>query len=246
MEPIKKTSVIESVIKTLKEHIISGTVQVGSKLPAEKDLCQQLHVGRSTIREAFRALQAMGFVEMKPGRGAFVATIKESDPESTVNWFVENESEISNFMEARMAIETLAIRLVIERATDKEIQTIEHAFNKFEEASINGESDLFYYYDEHFHSNIVKATHNDLLIAINKNLSNALRTYRIKTYTLKGHAENALITHREILRVIKEKDVEKAISVMNTHINNAMKDVSEYLLKEKSDKDRKTIQSVDF
>jgi DNA-binding GntR family transcriptional regulator len=140
-----------------------------------------------------------------------------------------------------MAIESHAIRIVIERATNKEIQTIENALNKFEEALESGQSDLFYYYDELFHNSIVKATHNDLVIIINKNLSNALRTYRINTYTLKGTAENALVTHREILRAIKAKDIEKGIRVMNAHINNAMKDVSEYLSREQNNKDEGSI-----
>lgn len=53
------------------QHPVRGIPQ-GDKLPAEMELCELLHVGRSTVREALRVLQAMGLVEIRHGKGAFV------------------------------------------------------------------------------------------------------------------------------------------------------------------------------
>ena len=73
MEPIKRVPIVQQVEEKIRQLIESGQYGPGEKLPAEMDLCQRLGVGRGTIREAFRLLQARGYVEIKPGRGALVA-----------------------------------------------------------------------------------------------------------------------------------------------------------------------------
>jgi len=82
--------------------------KVGDKLPTEKELCQSLQVGRSTVREAFRMLQATGHVEMIPGKGAHVAQLSAT---SVRGWFEERETDLGDYMEVRLAIEPFAARL---------------------------------------------------------------------------------------------------------------------------------------
>jgi len=66
---IEKISITDQVVKRIEELIRSGEFAVGDKLPTEMELREQLGVGRSTIREAFRVLQAIGLIELRPGRG---------------------------------------------------------------------------------------------------------------------------------------------------------------------------------
>ena len=67
MKSIERMPVVEQVTARLKEYIQSDERQVGEKLPTERELCDDLNVGRSTLREAVRILQASGFVENRPG-----------------------------------------------------------------------------------------------------------------------------------------------------------------------------------
>ncbi|MBP1578163.1 MAG: FadR family transcriptional regulator, partial [Oscillospiraceae bacterium] len=73
MKSIQRVPVVQQVADNLRDYILSGKVEAGAKLPSEKELCAQMSVGRGTVREAFRILQTTGLVEIKPGRGAFVA-----------------------------------------------------------------------------------------------------------------------------------------------------------------------------
>ena len=73
MEPVRRVPIVQQVENRMLHLIEDGTYKPGEKLPVEKDLCQQMSVGRGTVREAFRLLQARGYVEIKPGRGAFAA-----------------------------------------------------------------------------------------------------------------------------------------------------------------------------
>lgn len=70
MEPIKRVPIVSQVEESIREMIEKKEYKPGMKLPTEFEFCQTLQVGRGTVREALRLLQAKGLVEIKPGRGA--------------------------------------------------------------------------------------------------------------------------------------------------------------------------------
>lgn len=75
--PIKQSKATEEVLTQLKEAILRGAYKEGDKLPSERELTEQFNVSRGVVREAIRALQVTGFVEIKQGPlgGAFVKEI---------------------------------------------------------------------------------------------------------------------------------------------------------------------------
>ena len=87
LNSLKRVSIVQQVEQVIADRIVDGTYAVDTKLPAEMTLSKQLGVGRGTVREAFRLLEAKGLVEIRPGRGAFVASDKEAGTEQTVQWF---------------------------------------------------------------------------------------------------------------------------------------------------------------
>ena len=94
LNSLKRVSIVQQVEQVIADRIVDGTYAVDTKLPAEMTLSKQLGVGRGTVREAFRLLEAKGLVEIRPGRGAFVASDKEAGAEQTVQWFRANEMEL--------------------------------------------------------------------------------------------------------------------------------------------------------
>ena len=91
MESVKRVPVVQQVVEKIKEYLFSGEVSVGDKLPVEKELCEQLEVGRGTVREAFRMLEATGYVELRPGKGTFAARTSEVELDDIMQWFTEHE-----------------------------------------------------------------------------------------------------------------------------------------------------------
>jgi len=85
--PVKKMPITEQVVEKIMTSIVAGTYKEGDKLPTEQALCQELNVGRSTVREAFRVLQTMGYVELKPGKGAYVYSRTGNDSVDVRSWF---------------------------------------------------------------------------------------------------------------------------------------------------------------
>lgn len=226
MKMIERVPVVQQVVNNIRELILSGTLEVGQKLPTEKEFCEKLTVGRGTLREAFRILQANGLVEIHPGRGAFVARIKEPDSNDIVEWFVKNEVELKDCIEVRSAIEPLAVKLAASRCSDQEITQLEKTHAKFTKAVADNDILAVAKYDERFHNQIVEMSKNKLLISINKKVSEYVQTFRSKTFQVHKNVQNAIEPHSNIMRALEERDSEAAELYMRRHIQRIVEDLT--------------------
>lgn len=218
MSEVLRVPVVQQVVNNMKEYIISEQISVGQKLPTEKEWCERFAVGRGTVREAFRILEAKGMVEIKPGRGAFVASSKELDRKDVVEWFVKNEVELKDYIEVRSAVEPLCVRLVCEKGTDAELEKIEKTHQRFiravEESDISGMAK----YDEKLHRLIVEASKNKMLIFINQKVDQCIWDFRLRTFQVSQNAQNAIRAHHNIVKALKERDADVAELYARRHI----------------------------
>ena len=198
MKAIQRMSITDSVVADIKEMIMSGEYKIGEKLPTEMKLCDQMSVSRTCVREAIRVLQAIGYVEIRPGKGAFVANYQKSTDNSSL-WYDVEGVKFYDFMEVRMAIETLSVRLAVERATDKQIRELREIHTSFVEATEKRDMLKMIMLDELFHTKIITFTNNQLLININKQLLERFRIYRGDSFTNKMVYKNAVEPHERIL-----------------------------------------------
>ena len=229
MKPVERVSVLEQVVAKLKEHIASGDYTAGDRFPSEKEIGEQLQVGRSTIREALRVLQTLGLVRMLPGKGAYVASTDTEDLRTVVNWFEDHGLELNDFFDVRMAIEPLAARLAAERATAEEVTRISGIHTAFAEALEAHDGVRLAILDETFHGFIVDSTHNKLLVSINDNIKRAFFEYRSKVLATRRYAVNALEPHRGILEAIRSHQGERAEQAMVEHLRISVKDIRDIL-----------------
>ena len=88
------------------------------KLPTELELCGRFGVGRSTVREAMRILEANGYVSIRRGSGAYVVSRTGNNYQSIGNWLHDNKDKLRDYMEVRIAIEQLSVRLMIKTWSD--------------------------------------------------------------------------------------------------------------------------------
>ena len=198
MKAIQRMSITDSVVADIKEMIMSGKYRIGEKLPTEMKLCDQMGVSRTCVREAIRVLQAVGYVEIRPGKGAFVADYQKSTDNSSL-WYDVEGVKFYDFMEVRMAIETLSVRLAVERATDKQIRELREIHTSFVGATEKRDMLKMIMLDELFHTKIITFTNNQLLININKQLLERFRIYRGDSFTNKMVYKNAVEPHERIL-----------------------------------------------
>ncbi len=219
MEAIEKVSAVQQVENSIRSYLMSESVSVGDKLPTEKQLCENLLVGRGTVREAIRLLQAKGFVEIRPGRGAFVLRKKEPERENIANWFRKNEIEIKDLIDVRAAIEPLAVKLAIEKATEEEIYQLCEIQTQSELAAEKNDAQALAICDEKFHSRIMEYSRNKILMDINKKIIGNLATFRGVTFNIQKNVDNFVPAHAAIIEAFKRRDVLLGQKSMSAHLD---------------------------
>ncbi len=219
MKPITRVSVTDQIVERIKSQIYDGTYKKGDKLPSELELCKELQVGRSAVREAYRVLQASGYIEIIHGRGAFVLNEDAHFKNEAQNWFLQNNYNLKDVWVVRHTIENAAVKLAVTGINDKEIQLLEKIQDSFAEAVIQYKVNQMALYDEYFHSYIVEISHNPLLISIYNSISDILRAYRLNSYSLSSSRYYAITLHQELIDALKARDSERAIKAVEHHIN---------------------------
>ncbi len=130
----RKITLVASIVEQLVEHIQSGALQPGDKLPSERQLVQILGVGRSSVREALQGLVMMGLVEARPGHGSYVKSNLHSyipdlyNPDLSDN--LQREMRLQ-LIEARRMIEVEIAAQAAERAKPQQIQHWRATFDNY-------------------------------------------------------------------------------------------------------------------
>ena len=226
MKKIERVSVTDAVVESICSLIAGTEFAVGNKLPTESEFCDKLGVGRSTIREAFRVLQAMGLVELRPGKGAFVRHKTMDGQETIRQWFSDNKTQVDDLMELRMGIEPLAAKLAIARGSIKQLDQIKQIHLEFCKAVEENDVIKMATIDESFHDAIMEASNNRLLKKIGKVLADALMEYRTRSFAVIENMTHAVIPHQRIMDAIFAKNEKEAVAAMLEHLEISLKDMN--------------------
>jgi GntR family transcriptional repressor for pyruvate dehydrogenase complex len=225
MKEVKRVPVTTQIVESIKESIVSGQFSFGDKLPTEGKLCGLLKASRSSIREALRQLQAEGYVELLPGRGAFVRDNQSHDYNTVRRWFVDASPNLRDFTEVREALEPLAVRMAIERGTAAECKLLQKIHEDFKAAAKENNISTLAALDEKFHTQIMIMAHNSLLSSISELLNSKLKEYRIRSISMKESSNNTVREHNKILACIIKKDSRAATDAMRSHLEAVKKEL---------------------
>lgn len=108
LAPVRRVTLSGEVADRLSEAIRLGELLPGARLPAERDLGVQFGVGRTSIREALRMLQATGMVTVRAGDGVFVADYASTADHPFARWESQYQYRVEELFEVRLAIEPIA------------------------------------------------------------------------------------------------------------------------------------------
>jgi len=231
-QQIRPQKIYEKVAEQIKDMIEKGDLRPGDKLLSVRELAEKFNVGRSAVREALSALQAMGLIELKQGEGTFVRQLSTSDllGANYSSMLLEFE-QVESLLEVRKLIETSYVELAAERRDYEDLKKMEDALKIMKEdlySDTHGEEA-----DWLFHYAIAKATKNEMLVYIIETISDSmkrnLRTNRIILYKKPGVPEKLLEEHTEIYRAIEEKDGKKAKKLLYQHLQQVEELIKEII-----------------
>ena len=203
--PVTREVLSERVKDRILTWILEGELAPGSRI-VETRVARDLGVSQAPVREALRDLAILGFVEMKPHKGARVRK--------------PTRDELTEAIEVRAELEALAGRLAAERRTEQCVTDLEELYAAMDEAADRGDAHDQALNNTQFHARIVKAAHNATLYRQWSMLEPFSRTY--VTASVPGMDLHWLSRrHAPILEAIRNQDPELAAETSRTHAAEA-------------------------
>lgn len=235
LQRVKKVRISDTVVDQIVALIEKGRLKVGDQLPGERELVAQLQVGRASVREALRMLEAQGMLEVHPGKGTFITGEigKLSSQEAVRRWFHEHAGEVLDILEIREALERRAAFRAATAASPKVIAEMEAVLDQATTYIEQGDLESLGYIDREFHRLIGHASGNGLLSELVDGMIEALVSPRRTIQQLPGRAQASLQEHHVILNAIKAHDPQAAEQAMSDHIGSVRAAIAS--LREESD-----------
>jgi GntR family transcriptional repressor for pyruvate dehydrogenase complex len=217
--PVRPSPLVEQAAERLREQITAGHWPVGTKLPGETTLAKELGVGRSTVREALRALAGAGLVQPRQGAGVFVTAAQAVE-----DWPTRlRRAAVTDVYEVRMAVEVHAARLAARRRTAEDVTAMERALEGRRTASASSDA-AFVDADITFHAAVVAAAHNPVLADLFGEFTPVLREGLIELLALTALRDadpnTADEAHAALVRAVADGDAEGAAEILRAELED--------------------------
>jgi DNA-binding FadR family transcriptional regulator len=225
IQAIDSDRLYRKIARQLSELIASGEFKPGQRLPAERELAEQLGVSRPSVREALIALEIEGKVEVRVGAGVFVTEGRPARASLALANEVQGEGPFE-LLQARMTVEGETAAHAAASATADEVAEIRAAVEELERCQLEGISADGA--DRAFHLAIARATHNGPLTSVVellwdqgrgtmwKQMEKHFQTQSLRAATLRDH--------RAIVSAIAARDPEAAREAMKKHLGRVARE----------------------
>ncbi|HEX3178192.1 MAG TPA: FadR/GntR family transcriptional regulator [Methylomirabilota bacterium] len=210
----------EHIVAQIERAIFEGRLQQGDKLPAERQLVREFGASRVAVREALRALEHRGLVEVRQGSaGGYF--IREMDSGPVVRDFQTlfrlGHVSLAQLVEARALIEPESARLAALRANEADIKAVQAALDARAESGAPGRRRRSL--DAEFHRLVAAAARNP----VNGVVTHALTALQSNVVgpraDLTAEDDAAVVSaHRRIYEAIAGREPEAARAAMHAHI----------------------------
>jgi GntR family transcriptional repressor for pyruvate dehydrogenase complex len=221
---LKREALPEQIVRQLVALVRSGELQPGDRLPAERALADSLGVGRPTLREALRALQLLGLLDIRHGGGVFVSELQPDTLLGPLHLFLSLDSHnLATILEARKVIEGALLAFVAKTIDDSVIAQLKANLAEFERAverSRENELDPVRLNElaQEFRGIIESAVDNPILARAVKSLD-VLSAAGRSRITTSGSLKRLLENHRRMVEALVHHDSIAAQQALEAHID---------------------------
>jgi DNA-binding GntR family transcriptional regulator len=199
---IQSQPLYQQTYEAIKEAILKGEIKSGSKIVATK-LCEQFGVGRTPLREALRQLTNEGLLVQDQ---TFLRVVSL------------DQRDFEELLYCRLLLEKDIIRLAVPNISERQIEEAEAFLRLSEEAYRNKVNHEVLEYNTKFHEVLINACPNQRLVELMKQTRFMLLLYRANILHYHYYNNNIFVEHRNILEAIKERNVEKAVQMVEYHL----------------------------
>jgi len=221
LKDIKIETIPEKIASQILELISKGKLKVGDTLPSERKLSDMLNVSRSSVREALKYLEVLGFINTRPGKRTIIKNVTEDIVTSPLKVLLErDQKKIIELTKIRAFLEAYGAREASINRTKEDIKKLEDIIKEMEDDlklnKIDFKTDFL------FHMTIANATKNTIYIHLIESIHNLLRFslkfYREVLFTSFESQLTLLNQHKRIFSSIVDKNPEEAERSMRNHL----------------------------
>ncbi|MEZ0075398.1 FadR/GntR family transcriptional regulator [Planotetraspora sp. GP83] len=207
----KKVSLTEHAIGEIRRAISAGDWPVGTRIPSEAQLVEDLGVGRTSVREAIRALEHSGLLVVRHGDGTYVNATDENHV--ALQRRLRN-ARARDVIDVRRALDVMAARLAARNRTPEELEVLRERFRERNAAAEKLDADAFTHADSVFHETIARLSHNDVVAELYEGLGEAIRASVRPDNCPTGFADDPDDSHAHLMRAIEEQDADAATAAV--------------------------------
>ncbi len=217
-EKVQQQKSYTKVIDYIKHQIREGSLTLGSKLPAERELSQILGISRNSVREAIRTLDIMGVISSQQGAGNYLTGNFENNlVESMSMMFLLNQIDYQQISQLRRGLEMQALMLAIDNITDGQIRELAGVLEELEHTTEENNIIL----DKKLHYTIAIASQNTLIVSILQALSDLIDQFisDLRREIISSPDSRIILweAHNAMMKSLVTRDKNLAYEAINKH-----------------------------
>jgi len=221
---VRESGLADRVARHVTEQVLTGALERGTQLPAERILAEQYGVSRTVIREAIRSLVSKGMMEIRSGSGTYVRGPDAAAATESISMLLrlhQGNGPIAyqKALEIRRVLEVEIAGLAAERATDTDLAILEAEMIRLREAESDREA--FIRSDVAFHGALAAATRNELFVVVLNSIADVMREVRRLGFETPFGFTSALHYHSQLLDAIRARDAQASRRIMEEHLEDS-------------------------
>jgi DNA-binding FadR family transcriptional regulator len=223
-KPLRGPALSKAVRDYVKQYILDHKLQGGDPLPPETQLAQDLGVGRSSVREAVKALQSLGIVEVRHGDGLYVREYNMDPILETLSFGLRSgPARLFELLQIRLWVEKAALEEAVCRIDQSEIEDLDQLMHNWGEIARQAqepyEGDFAADLDEEFHSKLYSTLNNHTLNKLFEVFWIAFDDLDLPLLEI-SDPKHTYEDHRQILEAVKMKDPSRAGELLDSHFDD--------------------------
>ena len=218
VEPIDANfSLKDKIYDSLKKAITSMNIYAeDAELRLdERRLSEKLEISRTPVREALARLEQEGLVHIVPRRGVYIVR--------------KTKAEILEMITVWAALESMAARLIVEKASDEDIASLKNLFSTFDGDQLQAHIDEYSETNIKFHQAILTMSQCSLIRDLADSLFIHMRSIRARTISEEDRVNRSIIDHMHIIEALESRDADLAARLVREHSLNLAKHIKKHV-----------------
>ena len=225
--PVKQRRAFEEIVLQVEEAIMDGRLAAGDRLPPERELAQIFGVSRPAVREALRALEAVGIIVARRGNSPESGSaISSGDGVSGLGGLLRLYSALmhiplSDLIEVRVALEAAAVRAAVTKAGDAALDKLDVIVVEMHDAT---DLERFLESDTAFHLTLAELSTNTALSLLMGALRKVIALQMLRAFErlqdFDGERQQLIREHEDIVAVMRSRDGDAAAQAISEHIRD--------------------------